>query len=203
MVLVSGVQQSDSVILFQILFPFRLLQYTEYSSLCYTVGLCWLSIPYQIKMTVFLLSCNSFLSVTPVLTCYCKKFETKMSSNLDFAERIKCHDGCKGLGKVCCTKSGLNQVWGRSMACKVADLTTESRNLWARVRGQCVCVYVYPTQCDPMDCSLPGSSVHGTLQARILEWVGGWILQVRDASVSASHGCRTSILCGAAEARRR
>ena len=25
--------------------------------------------------------------------------------------------------------------------------------------------------CDPMDCSLPGSSVHGTLQARILEWV--------------------------------
>ena len=28
-----------------------------------------------------------------------------------------------------------------------------------------------PTLCDPMDCSLPGSSVHGFLQARILEWV--------------------------------
>ena len=28
-----------------------------------------------------------------------------------------------------------------------------------------------PTLCDPMDCSPPGSSVHGTLQARILEWV--------------------------------
>ena len=27
------------------------------------------------------------------------------------------------------------------------------------------------TLCDPMDCSLPGSSVHGILQARILEWV--------------------------------
>ena len=25
--------------------------------------------------------------------------------------------------------------------------------------------------CDPMDCSLPGSSAHGILQARILEWV--------------------------------
>jgi len=25
--------------------------------------------------------------------------------------------------------------------------------------------------CDPMDCNLPGFSVHGTLQARILEWV--------------------------------
>ena len=26
-------------------------------------------------------------------------------------------------------------------------------------------------RCDPMDCSLPGSSVHGIFQARILEWV--------------------------------
>ena len=29
-----------------------------------------------------------------------------------------------------------------------------------------------PTLCDPMDCSLPGSSDHGILKARILEWVG-------------------------------
>ena len=42
----------------------------------------------------------------------------------------------------------------------------------------CVCVCVYtkslqscPTLCDPMDCSPPSSSVHGILQARILEWV--------------------------------
>ena len=28
-----------------------------------------------------------------------------------------------------------------------------------------------PTLCDPMDCSLPGFSIHGILQARILEWV--------------------------------
>ena len=27
-----------------------------------------------------------------------------------------------------------------------------------------------PALCDPMDCSPPGSSVHGILQARILEW---------------------------------
>ena len=27
------------------------------------------------------------------------------------------------------------------------------------------------THCDPIGCSLPGSSVHGILQARILEWV--------------------------------
>ena len=52
--LVSGVQRSDSVLrihtcsstLFQILFQYRLLQANEYSSLCYTVGPCCLSISY-------------------------------------------------------------------------------------------------------------------------------------------------------------
>ena len=27
-----------------------------------------------------------------------------------------------------------------------------------------------PTLCDPMDCSLPGSPIHGIFQARVLEW---------------------------------
>ena len=31
--------------------------------------------------------------------------------------------------------------------------------------------------CDPMNCSLPGSSVHGILQAEILEWVAIFLLQ--------------------------
>ena len=38
----------------------------------------------------------------------------------------------------------------------------------------CVCVLVTQsclTFCDPMDCSSPGSSVHGVLQAKMLEWV--------------------------------
>ena len=48
-VLVSGVQQSDSVvsiylyILYQVLFHYRLLQDSDYYSLCYTVGPCYLS----------------------------------------------------------------------------------------------------------------------------------------------------------------
>ena len=43
---------------------------------------------------------------------------------------------------------------------------------WAK--WYCVCVLVShscSTLCDPMNCSPPGSSVHGILQARILEWV--------------------------------
>ena len=40
----------------------------------------------------------------------------------------------------------------------------------------CVCMHAKllqscPTLCDPMDCSPPGSPVHETLQARMLEWV--------------------------------
>ena len=31
-----------------------------------------------------------------------------------------------------------------------------------------------PTPSDPMDCSLPGSSVHGIFQARVLEWGAIW-----------------------------
>ena len=42
---------------------------------------------------------------------------------------------------------------------------------WNYRKLQVVCVQSCPTLCDPMDCSLPGSSIHGVLQARILEWV--------------------------------
>ena len=38
----------------------------------------------------------------------------------------------------------------------------------------CVCVQSRPTLCKPVDCSPPGSSVHGVFQARILQWVE-WI----------------------------
>ena len=36
-----------------------------------------------------------------------------------------------------------------------------------------LCVYAQscPTLCDPLDCSPPGSFVHGILQARILKWL--------------------------------
>ena len=35
----------------------------------------------------------------------------------------------------------------------------------------CLVAKLCPTLCDPMDCSLPGTSVHGISQERILEWV--------------------------------
>ena len=38
-------------------------------------------------------------------------------------------------------------------------------------KGVLSCAQLWPTLCNPMDCGPPGSSVHGILQARILEWV--------------------------------
>ena len=58
----------------------------------------------------------------------------------------------------------------------------------------CCCCYLVAqsclTLCDPMDCSLPGSSVHGSSQARILEWVV--ISFSRESSWSRD---RTQVFC--------
>ena len=43
--------------------------------------------------------------------------------------------------------------------------------LWSERRKDSEVAQSCPPLCDPMDCSLPGFSVHGILQARILEWV--------------------------------
>ena len=43
--------------------------------------------------------------------------------------------------------------------------------------------------CYPMDCSLPGSSVHGIFQARVLEWV------------DKQHGQNANIFCLVKEAK--
>ena len=55
---------------------------------------------------------------------------------------------------------------------------------WSEVCQSC------PALCGPMDCSLPGSAVHGIFQARILEW----------AAISFSRGSsqprdRTQVFC--------
>ena len=44
------------------------------------------------------------------------------------------------------------------------------RTVKAKHGEKSACAQSYPLLCDPVDCSLPGSSVHGTLQAGILEW---------------------------------
>ena len=39
-----------------------------------------------------------------------------------------------------------------------------------KVKSESEVTQLCPTLSDPMDCSLPGSSIHGIFQARVLEW---------------------------------
>ena len=39
-----------------------------------------------------------------------------------------------------------------------------------KVKSESEVAQLCPTLSDPMDCSLPGSSIHGIFQARVLEW---------------------------------
>ena len=39
-----------------------------------------------------------------------------------------------------------------------------------KVKSESKVAQLYPTLCDPLDSSLPGSSIHGIFQARVLEW---------------------------------
>ena len=39
-----------------------------------------------------------------------------------------------------------------------------------KVKSESEAAQSCPTPSDPMDCSLPGSSIHGIFQARVLEW---------------------------------
>ena len=69
----------------------------------------------------------------------------------------------------------------------------EYKLLFFQVRAVCYCLVTksVPTLCNPMNCSPPGSAVHGISQARILEWVA--ILFSRGSSQPRDWTCISRI----------
>ena len=61
--------------------------------------------------------------------------------------------------------SKLGKEYVKAVYCHSAYLT------YMQSVSECEVTQSCPTLCDPVDCSPPGSSVHGILQTRILEWV--------------------------------
>ena len=51
----------------------------------------------------------------------------------------------------------------------VYGIGKQTLNHWKESKSEVA--QLCPTLCDPMDCSQPGSSIHGLFQARVLEWV--------------------------------
>ena len=55
-----------------------------------------------------------------------------------------------------------------------------------KVRNESEVAQSCPTPSDPMDCSLPGSSIHGICQARVLEWVAIAFSECYSATAAAA-----------------
>ena len=79
----------------------------------------------------------------------------------------------RGTIRIQCCFIHLCWLWETSVCCAVCLVTQSCLTLW-----------------DPMDCSLPGFSVHGILQARILEWVA-----ISSSRGSSQQRDRTCISC--------
>ena len=73
-----------------------------------------------------------------------------------------------------CRGRGFQSLVGELRSCEFHHMAKEKRKKCSlSVQGNITCVRAqsYPTLCDPLDCSLPGPSGHGILQAGILELV--------------------------------
>ena len=56
--------------------------------------------------------------------------------------------------------------------CQLSHMLSSGLDVSVSAAAAAKSLQLCPTLCDPMDCSLPGSSVHGIFQARVLEWGG-------------------------------
>ena len=65
-----------------------------------------------------------------------------------------------------------------------------------KVKSESEVAQLCPTLSDPMDCSLPGSSVHGISQARVLEWgaIAFSVLQAYIINKQIGHTFHSGIL---------
>ena len=50
-------------------------------------------------------------------------------------------------------------------------LSSETNEIFRKVKSESEVAQSCPTLCDPMVCSLSGFSIHGIFQARVLEWI--------------------------------
>ena len=148
---------------FQIIFPYRLLQHIDYSSLCYTVGPCWSSILYTLvsicwyqppnlpwpsflfdnrkfvfyvcKFVSIFLSAGLLLNIFNILKCIKYLF-------LLFFVRTPKHDPRPGIKLL-----PLLWEWG------VLTTAVQEKSLFLFCESESVSPSVCPTLCDPRDCS--------------------------------------------------
>ena len=113
----------------------------------------------QAQQCLFLLMCwVRILQLWPPLT------PAELSWSTQTCPWLLCSTALQ-LSKVC------EHVYVHIYMCALSTLKQLSTHVHALVSKEVLVAQLCPTLCDPMDCSLPGSSVHGILQARTLKWV--------------------------------
>ena len=99
--------------------------------------------------------------------------------NLSFYQKVRKVDLGWKSGKSTQNPSLLNEYSAQSCSHPHNQLAKDSGQVltepacstWESVYLRVLVAQSCSTLCDPMDCSLPDSSVHGILQAGILDWV--------------------------------
>ena len=66
---------------------------------------------------------------------------------------------------------GDNSLWSFGISAYLVNTTLISLCSRLLFQSESEATQSCPTLCDPMDYSLPSSSVHGIFQARVLEWI--------------------------------
>ena len=118
------------------------------------------------KLTVLCPITDSSINTTEFWTKFFKvtfkKYQRILSFHLGPSIQTKCHY----YGEVLKKKKKKENNFAKELVTKGNSLLLFlERKKESEVAQSC------PTLWDPMDCSLPGSSVYGIFQARILEWV--------------------------------
>ena len=119
-------------------------------------------------------------NVTCLLLCQC----LGLSIPLCRLPPLEVPSGYRGLGQHHCLLRGGIKGW--DFYCTAFPIKTDS--VLCLVAQSCL------TLCDPVNCSPPGSSVHGVLQVRILEWAA-----MPSSRESSQPRDRTQVSCTAGE----
>ena len=80
----------------------------------------------------------------------------------------------KGLSRIFSPEPQFESINSVALSFLYAPTLTSTHDYWKNYSFDSLSLFrcsVMSDSCDRMDCSLPGSSVHGILQARTLEWV--------------------------------
>ena len=120
----------------------------------------------SLKLAVPIVCSSSAKATALVLLCLVTQSCPTLCDNMDYSQAPLCMGILQGrILEWVAMLSSRGSSQPKSPKLQADSLPAKPGKPILKVAQSC------PTLCDPMDCSLPGLSLHGSLHARILEWV--------------------------------